>query len=168
MDCAKLRERIAPLLDGELEPAEERAAHVHLERCPACAALVERAAVVPLPAPATPMAEDPEFWVAMDRALDEEAQRPPPWTGRLRAWWSADVRVSRGAVALYLGLLSAAFLWHLLAPAEPTAPPAGVATAQPIPAARPAAAPASAAPTPAPPPPPRLQKASYVPVQQMY
>ncbi|MFH1467756.1 MAG: zf-HC2 domain-containing protein [Pseudomonadota bacterium] len=163
MECAELRERIAPLLDGELSPAEERAAHAHLARCEACAAMVERAAVVPMPAPAAPAPESPEFWAAMDRALDEEAHRPAPWVRRVRGWWSADVRVSRGAVALYLALLTAAFLWHLVGSPQGTAPiEPGVAAGEPAPAAPPAAAPAPRQ------PPPRLQKASYAPVQQMY
>ena len=171
MDCSELHERIAPLLDGELGPAEERAAYEHIEHCEACAALVERAAMVPLPGRAAPVPESPDFWAAMDRALEEEARRPTSWPRRLRGWWSAEVRVSRGAVALYLGLLAAAFLWHLWAsPEGPAAPPAGVASAGPPPgeATIAPAAPIAAQPPLAPMPPQRMQKVSWEPVQQMY
>ena len=89
MNCAELRECVAPLLDGELEPAELEAAAAHLEHCDACAELVEKLATVPLRPAASAPSAPPEFWDAMDRALAAEAERPPGPLLRVRRFGMA-------------------------------------------------------------------------------
>ncbi len=161
MDCAQLRECVAPLLDGDLEAELLDAAAEHLEECEACAALVERLASVPLrPVPAQ-APDQPDFWDAMDRALDQEATRPPGPVERARRWLTGELRISRAAAAVYLLLLGLAFGWHLLRP-EPAPPVAPQAAVEPA---------AQPAPSAAPPPARRsqkLEKASYAPVQQTF
>src|SRR5438477_13157807 len=44
MNCARVRERMLLYLAGELEPPQTVRLIRHLERCPACAAMVERLA----------------------------------------------------------------------------------------------------------------------------
>ncbi len=161
MNCKELRECVAPFLDGELEPDRLEAAADHLEGCADCAALVERLATVPLrPVPPRPPAE-PEFWDAMDRALADEAERPPGLLERARRWLRSDLRVSRGAVMLYLVLLGLAFCWHLLRPELAPLAPAPVAIEQSGGVA-PAASPAPTRRAQ------KVEKASYAPVQQTF
>jgi len=161
MNCAELRECVAPLLDGELEPEKLEAAADHLEQCESCTELVENLASVPLrPVPVQAPAQ-PDFWDAMDQALDAEATRPPGPLERVRGWFGADVRISRGAVMIYLLLLGLAFGWHLLGPqADPIAPLA--VGADPVAAPAPAAAPPPARRSQ------KLEKASYAPMQQTF
>ncbi len=166
MDCRQLRECVAPLLDGELEPELEARAAAHLEVCSECAALVEKLATIPVHSMAASPPQDPAFWDAMDQALTEEAERPEGPRRRLVAWLHGEVRLSRGVVLVYLALLGLAFAWHLLR--DPTPTPASMA-AQPQ-AVEPAPAP-SEAPAPARPAARstrKLEKASYEPVQQTF
>jgi anti-sigma factor RsiW len=160
MDCATLRERVAPLLDGELEPDELDEAAEHLERCEECAALVERLAEVPVELASSRVPIQPDFWDAMDRALAAEATRAPGPLDRARGWFRGELRITRGAALLYLLVLGLAFGWHLLRP-EPPVPELGMTQ------------PEQAAPTPSSPPPParrsqKIEKASYAPVQQTF
>ncbi len=157
MDCKDLRDRLAPLLDGELTADEERQVAQHLESCAACLDLVDRLSVVPLPPVASGAPHAPEFWNSMDRVLEEEAGRPLPTMARTKAWVQGEVRLSRGMALGYLLLLLAAFTWHLLRPEPPagTAPPALAAEESPEPAQP---APRSN----------KVERASYTPTQQMY
>jgi predicted anti-sigma-YlaC factor YlaD len=163
MDCATLRERVAPLLDGELEPDELDAAAEHLEACEDCAAFVERLAEMPVEIGEPVSPAQPDFWDAMDQALAAEATREPGPVVRARAWFRADLKITRGAALVYLLLLGLAFGWHLLRP-DPTMVEVG--WIQPEQAEAPS-------PTPAASPPPahrsqKLEKASYAPVQQTF
>ncbi len=76
MDCEDLRTRVAPLLDGELGPAEEQLVGEHLEHCGACAEFVEQIAAQDLVPPGPdPRTSKPEFWTGMDAAIDDEWHR---------------------------------------------------------------------------------------------
>lgn len=88
MDCEHVRMHIAPLLDGELGPAEEQLIGEHLEACAACADFAERVAAQDLAPPGPdPRTAQPDFWQAMDQAVDTEwlriqraaPSRPPVW-----------------------------------------------------------------------------------------
>lgn len=161
MNCAELQACVAPLLDGELEPDELEAAADHLESCEACAVLVEKLATVPLRPSSTQPPAAPEFWDAMDRALAAEAERPAGPLERVRGWLGAELRLSRGAVLIYLALLLLAVGWRLLGPEAAPPLPGSAAVEQP------------AEPAPSADPPParrsqKLEKASYAPAQQTF
>lgn len=159
MNCQELRECVAPLLDGELEPEKVEEAAEHMDACPECAALVEKLASLPV-RPAAPRAPTgPDFWDAMDRALAAEAERAPSLLERVRGWFGTELRLSRGSALIYLLLLSLAFAWSL---ARPDATP--LPQAQTIKELQEAPAPIGPAPRRS----QKLEKASYAPVQQTF
>ena len=166
MDCQQLRECVAPLLDGELEPELMARASDHLETCPECMALVEKLATIPVKPAASSAPQEPAFWDAMDQALSEEAERPPSSRRRLVGWLAAEVRLSRGVVLVYLLLMGLAFAWHLLRDPSPSDPAVASQPAAIPEEEAPAGPPAPARPAPA--RRPKLDKASYAPVQQTF
>jgi anti-sigma factor RsiW len=159
MNCRELRECVAPLLDGELEPALVEQASAHMDQCPECAALVERLAAVPLRPVEVRAPANPEFWDAMDDALAAEAERSPGPVERLRGWFATELEISRGAVLVYLLLLGLAFAWSLARP-----DPVQLPQVENVKQLQEAPSPVSPAPRQG----QRLEKASYAPVQQTF
>lgn len=114
MRCSEAEELLVALDDGELSPSAHLLLTEHLERCPACARLrrdLRRTTPRPFLKPPA------QVLAALDEATDpgvvwHEANRPPrPAAPGWTAWWSGDVRVSRGAVVAYGALLAATWLW---------------------------------------------------------
>lgn len=105
MKCADLRERVAPLLDGELGASESRTLEDHLAECEACANFVEELARQPLGSKYPPPMALPRPWTSLDEALDRESERSLGRLSRARAWLSRDIRVPRAWALATLVLL---------------------------------------------------------------
>lgn len=134
--CARVRERIDPLLDGELSPGEEATLHEHLAGCPACRSEVAlaRSLQVALRDGLPPLTCPPAVTarvLAAARRQEEERERRPGRSGlgaRLRDWLGDGglLRPALAAVALAV-LLAGPFVYRsLLAPGPSGAP--GIAT----------------------------------------
>jgi anti-sigma factor RsiW len=161
--CAWVRERIDPLLDGELAAAEEAKLQGHLSACPACRSEVAlarslqgalRDGLPPLTCPpevtarVMQIARREEAGRALPRSRARSEARPEArpesdGSGGLAAWLagllggSGLLRPALAAAALVL-LLAAPFVYRsLLAPGRPAAP--AVATLPPSQTAAPGA-----------------------------
>jgi anti-sigma factor RsiW len=124
MRCAEVREKVAPLLDGELDLSATRLVEAHLDTCAECAGFVRRLARQPLGPPrrGAGVEGDPAFWDAMDRALAIEAARPEGRVSRGLRWFRGELRLSRGMALLYLLILAFALAfgaWGVRAPELP-------------------------------------------------
>lgn len=120
MTCDEVQDRLVAWHDDELSPSEAVQVGEHVATCPRCARSSHRLAdALPLPPPRAPT----HVLRRLDRALDvdallAEAERPiprvvPRGSVASRAWRSFTVPASvpAGAVALYIGLLAATFVW---------------------------------------------------------
>ncbi len=147
--CAWVRERIDPLLDGELAASEEVALQDHLADCPACrselalARSLQGALRDGLP-PLTCPPEVSQQVLAIARREEAERARRPARGGlgaRIRSgladWFGGGglLRPALAAVAL-AALLAAPFVYRsLLGPARPQAPAVATLPAAPAPGA---------------------------------
>jgi anti-sigma factor RsiW len=128
MNCAELRERVAPLLDGELSRSDRRAAEAHLDACPSCAEFLASLAVQPLgPRRALRARRSEPCWDRLDQALDAEAARPPRLWGRLYCWTQGEFHLKRAHALLLLAAGAAALAWASLSSTPDPLPVVGKA-----------------------------------------
>lgn len=95
MQCHEVHELVAGWLDDELSPGQAELMAQHLERCEACAELVQTLSRQELSPPPAPDTASPGFWEPLEDRLGQEleavlAERtaeppaPPPWHRELR------------------------------------------------------------------------------------
>lgn len=138
MDCRRTQTLLSPLVDGELEAANERAVRTHLAACPQCAARFEtlqatRAAVADLrPAPSE------EGWTALEWRLRSLREDGPDGAGdvprdRIPSRIQARRRWALAAAILLAVIVASAAPWILerSLPDRPADAPTGSPEADP-------------------------------------
>jgi anti-sigma factor RsiW len=142
--CAKVRDQLLDLVDGELSAEESREAEAHLGRCPVCSREARElreilAGVRALPQAAVPDGLLDGFAEAVQRRIADEAPRRPPFQGSLAAWLR-DLPglqpIPALSAAVILGLLLAIGLVRTARTPQPSPVPEVLAVGESFPIAQ--------------------------------
>lgn len=100
--CRDVELCAAAYLDAQLSPAEEEMVEEHLERCDACADMIDAMAAQRLKPPRLQLLQENDYWEEMDAVLQAELDR---------AELKQQPKFSKQSFVLYAAILLLTVLW---------------------------------------------------------
>ncbi len=100
--CRDVELCAAAYLDAQLSPAEEEMVEEHLERCDACADMIDAMAAQRLKPPRLQLLQENDYWEEMDAVLQAELDR---------AEIEQQSKFSKQSIVLYAAILLLTVLW---------------------------------------------------------
>ena len=100
--CRDVELCAAAYLDAQLSPAEEEMVEEHLERCDACAEMIDAMDAQRLKPPRLQLLQENDYWEEMDAVLQEELDR---------AELEQQPKISKQSMVIYAAILILTVLW---------------------------------------------------------